>query len=312
MAAFIHPLADVQTTNIGDNSRIWQFVVILQGAKIGFDANVCSHCFVENDVTIGDRVTVKSGVQLWDGLTIGDDVFIGPNVTFTNDKFPGSKRHQQQVSRTEIESGASIGAGATILPGLRIGRNAIVEAGAVVTRSVPPNAIVTGTPAHIVGYVDAPSKIATRDISTERAANHPSLSKVPSVTLVELPRINDIRGSLTVGEVGQAIPFEVQRYFMIFNVPTVETRGEHAHRACHEFLVCVRGRVSVVADDGRHREEFLLDRPDLGLHLPPMIWGIQYKYSPDALLLVFASHHYDAADYVRDYGEFLLLARAGA
>jgi dTDP-4-dehydrorhamnose 3,5-epimerase-like enzyme len=96
---------------------------------------------------------------------------------------------------------------------------------------------------------------------------------------------------------------------MVFDVPSVETRGEHAHRECHQYLICVRGKVSVVADDGVNREEFMLDRPDLGLHLPPMVWGIQYKYSADALLLVFASHYYDAADYVRDYNEFLSLAR---
>jgi hypothetical protein len=125
------------------------------------------------------------------------------------------------------------------------------------------------------------------------------------VTLHRLPRVTDIRGSLTVGEFERSIPFPVRRYFMVFDVPSVETRGEHAHRLCHQFLICVRGQCSAVADDGTHRQEFVLDRPDIGLHLPPMVWGIQYQYSPDALLMVFASHYYDAADYVRDYNEFL-------
>lgn len=305
---YIHPLADVQTTAVGDGSKLWQFVVALPGAKIGADCNICSHCFIENDVVIGDRVTVKNGVQLWDGLRVGDDVFIGPNVTFTNDKFPRSKQHQGQVLRTEIEAGASLGGGATILPGIEVGRNAMVGSGAVVTRSVPANAIVVGNPARIVGYVDA--RITVEAGAQPDAIKQPGPSKVAGVNLVALPRVSDIRGSLTVGEFERSVPFSAKRYFMVFGVPSVETRGEHAHRECHQFLICVRGSVAVVADDGRDREEFLLDRPDLGLHLPPMVWGIQYKYSADAVLMVFASHYYDAADYVRDYSEFLSLVGA--
>ena len=125
-----------------------------------------------------------------------------------------------------------------------------------------------------------------------------------------MPRVVDIRGSLTVGEFDRSIPFAAKRYFMVFDVPSMETRGEHAHRVCHQFLICVRGSCAVVADDGTHRQEFLLDRPDVGLHLPPMVWGIQYKYSADAILLVYASHYYDSADYIRNYAEFLELAGA--
>jgi UDP-2-acetamido-3-amino-2,3-dideoxy-glucuronate N-acetyltransferase len=151
---FIHALADVHSQSIGARTRVWQFVIILPGAKIGSECNICSHCFIENDVTIGDRVTVKSGVQLWDGLRLGDDIFIGPNVTFTNDRFPRSKKAPKQFLQTIVEAGASIGANATILPGVTIGRQAMVGAGAVVTRSVPPKAIVVGNPAKIVGYVE--------------------------------------------------------------------------------------------------------------------------------------------------------------
>ena len=306
VAPYIHPLADVQTMQVGLGSKLWQFVVALPGARIGADCNICSHCFIENDVVIGDRVTIKNGVQLWDGLRVGDDVFIGPNVTFSNDKFPRSRQHLASMLVTEIESGASLGAGATILPGLKIGRNAMIGAGAVVTRSIPANAIVVGNPARIIGYADAqPHAVANKGpLDTSRA------SRVNGVSLVELPHVADIRGSLTVGEFQRGIPFDAKRYFMVFDVPSVETRGEHAHRECHQFLICARGNVSVVADDGSQREEFLLDRPNLGLHLPPMVWGIQYKYSPDAVLLVFASHYYDAADYIRDYDEFLKLAGA--
>lgn len=121
--------------------------------------------------------------------------------------------------------------------------------------------------------------------------------------------VTDLRGSLSAGEFEREIPFAVKRYFLVYDVPTVDVRGEHAHFQCHQFLVAARGSVHVVADDGRVREEFSLDQPNLGLYLPPMTWGIQYKYSSDALLLVFASHHYDPDDYIREYGTFLELAQ---
>jgi UDP-2-acetamido-3-amino-2,3-dideoxy-glucuronate N-acetyltransferase len=149
----IHPLSDVQSPHIGARTRVWQYVVILEGARIGEDVNICSHCFIENDVEIGHRVTIKSGVQLWDGLRIEDDVFIGPNATFTNDPFPRSRVRPAAFLQTRVCKGASIGANATILPGITIGDGAMVGAGAVVTKSVPPFAIVVGSPARVVGHV---------------------------------------------------------------------------------------------------------------------------------------------------------------
>jgi UDP-2-acetamido-3-amino-2,3-dideoxy-glucuronate N-acetyltransferase len=144
---YVHPLSDVHSTTIGKNTKIWQYVVVLDGATIGAGCNICALCFVENDVVIGDDVTIKSGVQLWNGVRIGDGVFIGPNVTFTNDKYPRSKNQDFDCLETWVESGASIGGGATILPGVRIGKNAIVGAGAVVTKDVRAGAVVLGNPA---------------------------------------------------------------------------------------------------------------------------------------------------------------------
>jgi len=149
MNYFIHPTADVQSEKIGRDTKIWQFVVVLPGAKIGAEVNICSHCFVENDVEIGDRVTVKSGVQLWDGVRLEDDVFVGPNVTFTNDTYPRSKKYPEIFPQTVVKKGASIGGGAVLLPGITIGEGAIVGAGAVVTKSVPPKVIVVGNPAQV-------------------------------------------------------------------------------------------------------------------------------------------------------------------
>lgn len=145
--------SQIQSQNIGPNTTIWQFVVVLPKAQIGADCNICSHCFIENDVIIGDRVTIKNGVSLYDGMRIEDDVFIGPNATFTNDKFPRSKRYPGTFPMTIVRTGASIGGGATILPGITIGMQAMVGAGAVVTRSVPDRAIVMGNPARVVGFV---------------------------------------------------------------------------------------------------------------------------------------------------------------
>jgi UDP-2-acetamido-3-amino-2,3-dideoxy-glucuronate N-acetyltransferase len=150
----ISPLADVKSKNIGESTQVWQFSVILEEAVIGENCNINSHTFIENDVKIGDRVTVKSGVYLWDGIRVEDDVFIGPNVTFTNDKYPRSKQYPEKFQKTVIKKGASIGAGAIILGGVTIGEKAMVAAGALVTKDVPPHTLVKGFPAQIVSELE--------------------------------------------------------------------------------------------------------------------------------------------------------------
>jgi acetyltransferase-like isoleucine patch superfamily enzyme len=153
VAYFVHPHGLCETDEIGEGTRIWAFTHVMPGAVIGAECNLCDHVYVEGDVVVGDRVTVKSGVQLWDGLRVGDDVFIGPNATFTNDPFPRSKAYGHETPATTIEAGASIGANATILPGVTIGERAMVGAGSVVTHDVAPGAIVTGNPARVTGSV---------------------------------------------------------------------------------------------------------------------------------------------------------------
>lgn len=146
---FQHSHALVESESIGLHTRIWAFAHILPGAVIGEDCNICDHVFIENDVVVGDRVTIKCGVQLWDGITLEDDVFVGPNATFTNDSFPRSKQYPERFPRTLVRRGASIGANATILAGVTVGAGAMVGAGAVVTKDVPPNVVVVGNPARV-------------------------------------------------------------------------------------------------------------------------------------------------------------------
>jgi acetyltransferase-like isoleucine patch superfamily enzyme/dTDP-4-dehydrorhamnose 3,5-epimerase-like enzyme len=299
---FVHPQAICNTQNIGSGTRIEAFSHVLAGATIGNNCLISGGVYIEDDVVIGNSITIKNGTQLWNGLRIEDDVVVGPNVTFTNEMFPRPEADQHAILHTRICKGASIGANATLLPGIVIGQNAIVGAGAVVTQSVPPYAIVIGNPASIVGYVNS-----TKEQDEQPSTNGTEIvpTSVKGVMLCQFPKIRDLRGGLSVGEFERDIPFTPKRYFLVFDVPNRKVRGEHAHRHCKQFLICVRGALSVVADDGIARKEFLLDSPAKGLYLPPMIWGIQYKASPDAVLLVFASDYYDKADYIRDYDEFL-------
>ncbi len=302
-SVFIHKHALVeQGARIGGRTRVWAFAHVLGGAVIGEDCNICDHVFIENDVVIGDRVTIKSGVQVWDGIRLENDVFVGPNATFTNDNYPRSKQYLDSFLRTVVRKGASIGANSTILAGIVIGANSMVGAGAVVTKDVPPHAIVKGNPARITGYV---SSVAKTNLEAARPVQIAEATNVAGARVCRMPLVTDLRGCLSFGQYDAHLPFVPQRYFVIFNVPSKEVRGEHAHRRLHQFLICVRGSCSVVVDDGNTRGELLLDGPEVGLYVPPMTWTTQYKYSQDAMLLVLASDAYDPDDYIRNYDEFI-------
>lgn len=301
MTPYVHPAGICESSTVGEGTRVWAFAHVLPQAVIGADCNICDHVFIENDVVVGDRVTIKCGVQVWDGVSIGDDVFVGPNVTFTNDPFPRSKRYPEHFARTVVSQGASLGGGSVILPGVRIGRGAMVGAGAVVTKDVPANAIVVGNPARIRGYVhepDAGEPAAVPSVQHDRLL-------AGGARLVPVTVARDLRGSLAAVEMESDLPFRPARFFAVFGVPSKDVRGEHAHRRCEQVLIALRGSVRCIVDDGQRRDEVLLDSPDLALHMPAMTWGTQFDYSSDAVLGVFASLPYDSADYIRDYDDFL-------
>jgi hypothetical protein len=230
---------------------------------------------------------------------IDEGVTLGPRVVLAGD---GVVLRQN----ARVDAAAVIGADVTI------GQGAWVRAGAVVLRSVPPNAIVEGNPAQVVGYLDGESSRRipdTKHIDIHALGHLPRPSKVDlgvgESALFLMRRITDARGALTVGEVPNEVPFSPARYFVVFDVPSMELRGEHDHKQCQQFLICLHGSCRVLLDDGQNRCEVTLDRPDMGVFMPEMIWGTQYRYSADAVLLVFASRSYEAEDYLRNYDDFL-------
>jgi len=309
MKYFVHEKGLCESSDIGDDTKIWAFTHILPGAKIGAGCNICDLVFVEGDVIIGDRVTVKCGVKLWNGLRVGHDVFIGPDASFCNDPFPRSKVYPESRPQTVIENGASIGANAVILPGLRIGRGAMIGAGAVVTRDVPANAVVCGNPARITGYCgqNPPARLGAEVVSPSLAlggGGRPATLGVGGCALMPLPSFKDLRGTLVAVEF-EKVPFVPRRHFFVYDVRGDKVRGEHAHRECRQFLTAVRGSLNVVLNDGRSAREVRLDAPEYGLLIEPMVWAVQYKFSSDAVLSVYASHSYDNEDYIRDFNMFL-------
>lgn len=245
---------------------------------------------------IDEGVVIDGFTQLWSGLVIKAGVRVGAGVIFLKD--------DENQSKALVSENVIVGAGCIIGLDVKIEQGAILEPGSVVLQNVPAHAIVGGNPAKITGYTQTPDATLETKIITGIDADIVNVG-VNDVTLHRFKLVKDYRGDLSVGEFAREIPFEPKRYFLVFNVPSEKTRGEHAHYECHQFLICVKGSCSVVVDDGVQRREVLLDKPNLGVYLPPLTWGIQYKYSSDAVLLVFASHYYEASDYIRSYDDFL-------
>lgn len=290
MNYFVHQNGICESKNIGTGSKIWAFAHVLPKATIGKDCNICDHVFIENDVFIGDNVTIKCGVQIWDGIQIMDNVFIGPNVTFTNDSFPRSKVYPEQFEKTLIKSGASIGANATILPGLTIGRNAMIGAGSVVTSDVPDFAIVKGNPARITGFS-----------GTQRITD--GKSKLDGVKWISFPSKEDARGQLVFGQKDEHIPFDIKRFFYLTDLKIGKHRADHAHHNCIQLIMNLRGNSKVFIHNTHIFE--IHELPEgFGLLVPPLHWVVCFDNSEDDLLMVLNSEKFDESDYIRNSEDF--------
>lgn len=304
VSTFIDPTARFDAESIGSGSRVLAYVRVAPGVTIGRNCVLHEHAVLIGAVRLDDDVAVQTGAQLLgrvrveQGVTVGAGAVLGQESSRSADTDPES-------GEIVIRRFASVGANVTVLPDVAIGRGAVVEAGSVVTESVPANAVVSGNPARIVAYVGGGHDAGGPEVVVASSVGDGTTkTRVGGVVLHRLAYARDLRGSLTAAEFS-TLPFTPQRLFTVFDVPSESVRGAHAHRTCSQLLICTLGEVSCLVDNGSAREEIRLTSPDVGLHIPPMIWGTQWKYTRDAVLLVLASHPYDAADYIRDYEQFL-------
>jgi UDP-2-acetamido-3-amino-2,3-dideoxy-glucuronate N-acetyltransferase len=264
---------------------------ICSEAQLAPDVEIGAYAVFGHAVVVGKKTRISPHVSIAAGARVGYDVHIGAGACIG--------------AGCIVDDSVSIGSNAVINDGVRLHIGARVLSGTTVAMAVPPYAIVEGAEGVITGYVDAGAEAASPPILAQPGSQE---SRVRGVRVYEMRDIPDLRGALSVGEFGQELPFLPKRYFLVHDVASERIRGEHAHKQCHQFLICTHGACSLIADDGKTRQEFRLDRPNLGVHLPPKVWGVQYKFTRDAVLLVFASEHYDPADYIRNYDEFLEMA----
>ena len=249
---------------------------IVETTSVGAGCTVLEHASLGPEVTLDTEVSIGPGARLLGPVVVGQGAIIGSN---------------------------------SVLNGVVVGRGAVVEPGSVVDSDVPAHAVVRGSPARIVGYVDTPPDATAAEIVDPAAVLTPTETAVPGVVLHPVSRATDLRGSLAALDFAE-LPFRPQRVFAVYDVPSESVRGAHAHRTCGQLLICMSGEVSSVADDGSSRQEFRLSSPEVALYIPPMTWSMQYRYTRDAVLVVLAELPYDPDDYIRDYEEFLELRAA--
>ncbi len=280
--------------------------VVHDGAVVAGSAKLGDCVVVYSGAQVDDDSVLHGFTQVWAGVQLGRGVTLGPGVVF--------EEFSAGAGDVVIGAGARVGAGSIISRGVNIGAGAVVKPGSVVAQNVPPYAIVSGSPIRITGYVSTHALGLSREPEQFNPNFPPGQDNVRigvgDVTLHRFKKVHDMRGDLAVADIPKDVPFTPKRWFAVFNVPSEKTRGEHAHYRCHQFLVCLHGSCAIVADDGINRTEVLLDSPDMGVYLPPLTWGIQYKYTADAVLLVFASDAYDPTDYIRDYADFVRVVAA--
>jgi UDP-2-acetamido-3-amino-2,3-dideoxy-glucuronate N-acetyltransferase len=302
MSSLVHPSALVETDALGEGTKVAAFARLAPGAAVGASCVIEEHAFIDAGVEIGDEATVGVGVRLLGNVVLGPGVVVAANAVLG--QFSGT-------GQVLVGRGATLGANATVLAGVTIGREAVVAPGSVVEADVPAHAVVRGSPARIVSYVDALPETTKPEIDLSSLTS-PTETGVDGVVLYPLTQARDLRGSLSALEF-EGLPFVPRRMFAVYGVPDESVRGAHAHRQCGQFLVCISGGARCIADDGKgSRQEFVLATSKAGLYIPPMVWGMQYGYTRDACLVVLAELPYDPDDYIRDYEEFVVLAESSA
>lgn len=300
--------------DIGEGTRVWPFAHIQAGARVGASCNICEGVFIEKGAIVGNNVTIKNGVQIWDGVVLEDNVFVGPNATFCNDKYPRSNHHLKTHPVTRVCKGASIGANATILPGVTIGIDALVGAASVVTHDVSSKTVVTGNPARHLKYASVAEgeNVIPGTESSDCVILPPRHAGSLPVQLIISPMFADRRGNLTFTEHENGLPWIPKRVFVIYDAPERELRGYHAHKSTHQCLICVRGCVNVLVDNGVGRNEVKLDSPTKCLLVPPMVWSSQNYLQAGSVLVVLASEKHIPENYIHDYAQFEKLSGATA
>ena len=284
--AAIHQSALCLAKAVGSGTRIGPFASLAADAVVGSDCAIEQAATIGPRVTLGDRVTVCAGARLVANVSLDSDVTVHENAVVGG------------AEATTVARGAVVGANATVAAGTIVGRGAVIEPGAAASDAVPANAVVRGNPAQIVGYVGNGTEPAVETLPAQIEPSHGTRTdtRVPNVYLHPLNRVSDLRGRLVAANFAD-LPFVPQRIFSVFDVPSERIRGSHAHRQCDQLLISLSGSIHCVIDDGTRRDEVRLDSPDMGLYLPAMTWGTQYKYTRDAVLLVLASHPYSAEEH---------------
>lgn len=273
---------------------------IAPSSRVGENTIVATGAFISSEAYLGAGSILHSGAHVGVAVSVGEGCVIGANATLEG-RVDGERASAASGS-TWIESNVKVGASATILWGIRVGSEAEIRPGSVVTMDVPSRAIVEGNPAKIIGYVGQ-SLFQATDTKSLRSASLPG-----GAIALSLPLVRDLRGDLSVFEFPEHISFTPKRFFCVFNVGSRHVRGEHAHLECTQILVALHGSLKVLLDDGFWKSEISLSGPTCALLIPPMVWSSQFSFSPGAVLGVFASHVYDESDYIRNYSEFRVRA----
>jgi len=299
MSVFVHPKGICESRNVGAGTRIWAFAHVMGGAIIGTDCNIGDCAYVENQVVIGHRVTIKNGAMIMDGTYLEDDVFIGSNVSFTNDRYPRSKSRPPEYPKTTIRRGASIGANVVILAGVTVGEDAMVGAGSVVTKDIPAHVVAFGNPARVTSFLNTEMITEDRFDTSVRAKQ-----VLPEVELRRVKTVFNAGETSMDAELLSNLPFSPKRFLVLKGLQHGQLCSGQVHFQCSQLFMLLSGSITFLVDNGRARRSVKLCRLGDTILVPPRIWHSLIAATPETIVGVLASEPFDAADHIYDYREF--------